>query len=465
MNATGTRYSPPWIFAITNIPYGVAGTYSGVAMPFILHKHGVPLETIAAIGALSLLPAAYQLFWAPVLDLGIRRRSWLILCSCLGAICLAGTLLVKLPNQLFEYEVLMVTGQALVGLVASCNGALVSTTVNPSARGRAAGCVNAANLGAAALGGGVVLTLFNSTSPEIAAIALAAMIILPSFGALYIHEPPPLKEPLVQHMGKMGTEVWRAVRARRGWTGLLFCISPVGTVALTNLFSGLGGEYHVSGNMIEWINGYGGGFVTAFGALASGYLLDKSDNRKFYLLAGVLSFVCCMVLAFAPHNAITFIVGTLFYLLIAGLAYASFSAVVYEIVGTAGSTASTLYSVFPAAGNQAIAYVLFFDGKAHHAWGTRGLFLCDGLLNLAGVAVLLLLLKVVFPDRKKLVEPAPEIVVPVSSGIIDVSVPVGAPSYEHELQETAEIASYPPSVKAPAGPVTVAAYADASGPN
>lgn len=401
MNAPQTRFAPPWIFGITNIPYGVAGTYCGVAMPFILRKHGIPIETIAAIAALTFLPAAYQLFWAPVIDLGIRRRSWLILCSCLGAICLAATLLLRLPDQLTEYQILMVAGQALVGMVASCNGALVATTVDPAKRGRAAGFVNAGNLGAAALGGGVVLTLFNNSTPSITAIALALMIIVPSFVALFIKEAAPLKQPLLRHLGSMGKEVWKAVRARQGWTGILFCLSPVGTVALTNLFSGLSSDYHVSHQMIEWINGYGGGLVTAGGALASGFLLDRCDRRKFYLLSGLLTALCCSAMAFAPHTPITFIIGALSYLLIAGLAYASFSAVVYEIVGTAGSTASTLYSVFPAAGNQAIAYVLFLDGKSHQVCGTKGLFLCDAALNLAGVVLLLTLLKFAFPDRAK----------------------------------------------------------------
>ncbi|MBX9695464.1 MAG: MFS transporter [Cyanobacteria bacterium] len=399
MTSPAVRYTPPWIFGITNIPFGVAGTYSGVAMPFILRKYGIPLDTIAGVAALSFLPAAYQLFWAPIIDLGMRRRNWLILCSCLGAACLSATLFFKLPEQLLEYEIVMVIGQALVGLVSSCNGALVSTTVDPAKRGQAAGWVNAANLGAAALGGGVVLTLFNSVSSQAAAVALLFMIILPSIAALWIDEAPPIKEPLFKHLGNMGREVWRAVKARRGWTGLLFCLSPVGTVALTNLFSGLGSDYHVSNQLVEWINGYGGGFVTALGCLVSGYMLDRFDRRKAYLLAGLLTAVCCSFMAFAPHRSESFIAGTLAYLLISGLAYAAFSAVVYEIVGTAGSTASTLYSVFPAAGNQAIAYTLLIDGKAHKMWGTRGLFLCDAALNLIGVALLFLMLRIVFPDK------------------------------------------------------------------
>lgn len=400
MTEQGTRQAPPWIFGITNIPYGVAGTYAGVSMPFILRKAGLPIETIALLGALALLPAAYQLFWAPVIDLGIRRRSWLVLLSCLGSVCLASTMLLKLPENLAAYEILLIAGQALVGLVASCNGALVSITVDPKKRGRAAGWVNAANLGASALGGGVVLTLVNTVSVQAAAIALVVMIVVPSLAALTIPEPPPLHEPLMQHLGNMRKEVWLAVRSRRGWSGLLFCISPVGTVALTNLFSGLGSEYHVSSKVVELVNGYGGGFVTAAGALAAGYMLDRIDRRKAYLLSGILTAICCVGMALAPLNSTSFVIGVLAYLLVAGLAYAAFSAVVYEIVGTAGSTASTLYSVFPAAGNQAIAYTLFLDGRAHRAWGTRGLLLSDAFMNLAGVLALLLLLRVVFPEKQ-----------------------------------------------------------------
>lgn len=394
------RFTPPWIFGLTNIPYGVSGTYVGIAVPFLLRKAGLPLETIAAVCAISFLPNAYQLFWAPIVDLGIRRRSWLILCSALGAICLAATMFIDVHAHLFQYELVLVAGTALVGLVSSCNGALVSTTVDPLRRGQAAGWVNAGNLGAAALGGGLVLTLANNVSMSAAAIALALVTFLPSLVSLAIDEPPPAKDPILEHLGKMRSEVWRAVSARRGWTGLLFCISPVGTVALTNLFSGMGTDYHASNQVVELVTGYGGGFITAAGALASGYFLDKADRRKLYLLAGVLTAVCAAGMALAPINPTTYIVGITCYLLIAGLSYAAFSAVVYEIVGTAGSTASTLYSVFPAAGNQAIAYTLFFDGQANKSFGPRGLLWTDAALNIAGVIALLFLLRVVFAEKK-----------------------------------------------------------------
>jgi PAT family beta-lactamase induction signal transducer AmpG len=404
-----SSYTPPWIFGVTNLPFGVAGTYLGVAMPFLLRQAGVPVEKIAAIAAIVLLPAAYQLFWAPIVDLGIRRRTWLVLCATSGSLCLGATLLLKLPDQLFVYEILMVAGQTLVGLVASCNGALVATTVDPRLLGRAAGWVNAANLGAAVLGGGLVLTLADNVSSRAAAVALVLAIILPSLAALTIVEPLPVKDMLGRHLARMAREVWAAVRSRRGWTGLLFCISPVGTAALSNLFSALGNDYGASHDVVIWVNGYLGGLVMAAGALASGFFLDRlPDRRGLYLASGVLTAVCAGGMAIAPLTPAVFVVGCLTYLFIAGMAFAAFSAVVYEIVGMAGRTASTLYSVFPAAGNQAIAYVLFLDGRAQRRWETQGLLWADAALNLAGVGLLVLLLRFMFPDRGKAKEVASE---------------------------------------------------------
>ena len=395
-----SSYAPPWLFGLTNLPFGVAGSYTGVAMPFLLREAGVPVDTIAALAAIVFLPAAYQLFWAPVLDLGIRRRSWLVLCACSSSLCLAATLFVKLPEQLLVYEVLVVAGQALAGLVASCNGALVATRVDPRALGRAAGWVNAANLGASALGGGLVLTLAQKVSPAAAALALAISVALPSLAALAIDEPPPAQDRLDRRLAQMAREVSSAVRSRKGWTGLVFCISPVGTVALVNLFGALGKDYGASNDVVTWVNGYLGGFVTAGGALACGFFLDRlRDRRRLYLASGVCTAICAIGMSLAPRTPTTYIVGCLIYLLIAGMAYAAFSAVVYEIVGDAGRSASTLYSVFPAVGNQAIAYMLLLDGGAQHLWGTRGLWAADAALNAAGVAALMLLLRVVRPER------------------------------------------------------------------
>lgn len=401
------KHAPVWLFGITNLPFGVAGGYLAVAVPFLLRNAGLSVHAIANIVAVALLPAAYQLFWAPVLDLGIRRRAWLVYLSLTGGLCLGATMLIEIPGHLREYEVFLVVGQLLTGLVASCNGALVSTTLPDNLRGRAAGWVNAGNLGASVLGGGLTLTLANHVSTLSAAIALFLCVALPSLAALLIAEPPPCRDKLVPHMGRMRRDVWNAVKARKGWSGLLFCISPVGTAVMVNLFASLKDDYHVSKTVIEFVDGYGAGFVTAAGALISGYFLDRMDRRFAYLLSGGLTAVCAICMALSPLNATTFIVGSLVYLFVTGFCYAAFSAVVYEIVGTAGTTASTLYSVFPAAGNQAIAYVTFLDGLGHKHWGAPGMLASDAALNVAGIVALLVVLRFAFPHRQAAVAEKP----------------------------------------------------------
>lgn len=64
-----------------------------------------------------------------------------------------------------------------------------------------------------------------------------------------------------------------------------------------------------------------------------------------------------------------------------------------------GESASTQYTLFTAAGNQAIAYVAWMDGQGYaHAGAfgvapSAGMLMTDALANLLGVAALALLLR------------------------------------------------------------------------
>ena len=404
-----SKSPPPWLFGIITLPFGIGGAFMAVAMPFLLTKAGLSVEEIAKLSALAMLPSAYQLLWAPVLDLWMPRRFWLASLAVSGGLCLSACLLLKLPEQLALYKVLLVAGQALLGLVASCVGALVSVGLSEDKKGTAASWVNAGNLGGGTLlGGGMVMALWH-LSPKAAALALLAVIVIPALIALRIEEPPPSRDPLMHHLGAMAVDVWRAVSARRGWSGLLLCLSPVGTAVLINLLSALGADFHASDEVVELLNGWVGPFAQGAGALAGLFVLDRVDRRVAYLASGVLTAICAGFMAVGPLSQNAYIAGCITYMVITGFAYASFSAFVYEIVGTAGKTAATLYSVFPAAGNQAIAYVTWLDGWGHQRWGPRGLPAMDAALNLGGVIVLAVLLWLVAEPRTAATAPSVDI--------------------------------------------------------
>jgi hypothetical protein len=79
MEDTPERRPAPWLFGLTVLPYGVCYGFIGVTMPYLLRSAGVSGDRIAGISALSLAPAVWYFLWAPVADIALRRRTWLML--------------------------------------------------------------------------------------------------------------------------------------------------------------------------------------------------------------------------------------------------------------------------------------------------------------------------------------------------------------------------------------------------
>jgi MFS transporter, PAT family, beta-lactamase induction signal transducer AmpG len=404
--ATPPAGPPPSLFGLTNIPFGVASGYTSVAMPFVLHRAGVPMATVGGVSAAVLIPLSWQFLWAPMLDVGLRRSRWLLLASALGAVLLAASLLLRLPAQLGLFEVCCVLGQGLTGLVSACNGALVATQVPHASHGRASGWLNAAYLGGNAVGGGLIIGALDAWTPQAAALALGLLTFLPALAVLRLHEPVRPGRRLGEVFSGMWRDVWGTASSRRGWTGILFCIAPVSTPALLDLFSAVGDDYGASAGTVEYTMGYGSGLVTAAGALLSGRLLDRLDKRRAYLASGVLIALVDLGMACAPRTPLTYIAGTLLYSLVAGLCFAAFTAVVLEIIGEVDRSAATQYTLFDAAGNLATSYLAWLDGhgydwfKQRQLPGPSGLLGVDAAMNLAGVVALMLMMWLVFGRRR-----------------------------------------------------------------
>jgi MFS family permease len=229
--------------------------------------------------------------------------------------------------------------------------------------------------------------------------ALSALMIAPALMALTIKESERVEHTVGELFGHMIRDVWRVAKSRPGWTGILFCISPVGSAALINYFAGLAPDYHASAKMVGFINGPVNGLVSAAGALVAGFACDRMNRRAAYLISGGLTAVCGVVMALSPLSPNTYAVGVTFYLLISGFCYAAFSAVVLEAIGKAGPAASTQYTLFTSAGNFAIMYVGWLDTRFHHSHGVRGLLSVDAGANVIGIILLSIMIALVY--RKK----------------------------------------------------------------
>jgi MFS transporter, PAT family, beta-lactamase induction signal transducer AmpG len=176
--------------------------------------------------------------------------------------------------------------------------------------------------------------------------------------------------------------------SKSGLTGIALCVSPVGTAALANYFSGMSRPYHASTNTVALANGLGNVGLTALGAGIVGYLCDRYNRRVLYLVSGMLTALCGIVMALSPRTEETYAIGVMTYALITGFCYSAFTATVLETIGKAGKSAATQYSLFVAAGNLAILYVGLVDTRFSDDYGVEGVITSDAALNMAGVAIL-----------------------------------------------------------------------------
>jgi MFS family permease len=216
-------------------------------------------------------------------------------------------------------------------------------------------------------------------------------VLLPSLTALTIPETRSPRIGLRPHLRAMSRDVMAMLHRREVLLALAFFLSPIGAGAAANLFSAVAAEYHASPGKIIWAAGVGA-ILTPVGALIGGLLSDRFNRWRVYPLAGVASAISSGIMAVAPLSPITFLVGTAGYALTLGVCYAAFMALAFELVGGETSASGTRFTVFMAAVNVPVVYMLRLDGLAHGKLGVRGMLAADSLSNLVFAGALMMLL-------------------------------------------------------------------------
>jgi len=359
------------------------------------------VEQIATASAAANIPIIYFFLWAPIVDLGLKRRSWLVLSSLATGICVSLAFLVPLPGQLALFTVLVTLACALNTMVSSSNGALMASTLPVNLRGRASGWYQFANVGGVSIGGGVLLWLGDVLSLRATAVALSISITVPSLAAFFIHEERREPIPLLETWRVMFNDVWSILKSRTGIVGLIFFLAPVNAGALMNLFSAVAVDYKAPVLAVTWITGIAGGLLSAVGSLAGGFLCDRIGRRSVYVLSGILFILCSFAMAILPMTVQTYIVGSSVYLFVLGIAYAAFTALVLDVIGTGGRSAATNYSLFCSVGNVPIVVMTWFDGKGYGAFGPRGMMGFEALGNLIGTVIIVAMIKYVLLAETK----------------------------------------------------------------
>ncbi|MBV9504940.1 MAG: hypothetical protein JO323_08040 [Acidobacteriia bacterium] len=381
------KWPPPWLFLVLILPGGIFAGFTSTPLPFLLSRQGVSVERIAAISSLLQLPNIFYFLWAPLVDMRLRRRTWLVLAAFLSAVAIAVAIPLIGPQRVVLVTGLLLAGLVVNDLVTAAQGGLMVSSLAPAGQAKASGWTQAGNLGGGAVGAGITLWVLEKLPLAAAAWTTAIMTAVPSLAALTIREPPPVKTAGPgDHVLKIGKELIAVLRSRRTLWGALLLASPVGSGAAQSLLPAVASYYGVGARGVLWVNGVGGGLVLAAGSLLATLVPGTWDRRLTYAGAGLLNGLASLTLL-AGHRPPVYFAGTGLYLLTTGFAYARFLALVVDVLGEGAHGTSTRYSLFLALGNFPIMYVLALDGAGFHRFGTAGLFGADAAGNLMVFAV------------------------------------------------------------------------------
>lgn len=386
------RTPPPYLFAVLALPYGVlVNGLVGTVLSFLLRREGVPVDRIANEIALLSLPTMLYFLWSPLTDFWMQRRNWLLLSAAGSAAALFAAFRIKSFADPLAVGLLLLA-VSLSMLTSSCSGGLMASVVPEEQKMRASSFYQGGSLSGGALGGGGLLILAQYWSkPAVGAVA-AALIVIPALAARAVAEPPVAKDtggPSMR-LREMVREFKATFLQWKSLPALLLLLAPMGSGAAIGLLPGLAADYHVSAGQVAWINGVAGGLLTALGAMLMTLLPKRIDARIGYPLAGLANALCLLVLCLGKPGPAAYMVGAALYLFTIGAAYALFTALVLQVMGDAGRSGGSRYSMLVSLGNAPVTYMAWVDGRGYKWFGPKGLPAMDMVVS-ATAAILFLL--------------------------------------------------------------------------
>jgi len=400
------QYTHPLVFLLLIIPFGAVGGFLGVTIVYQLGRAGVNPLAIAVLASLSVMPHTIKFLYAPLVDLTLTRKRWFVMASMASALGLALLGMVPATEAGLPWlRVLVVAVNFACAFLSMAVESLMAHNTAPGDLGRTAGWFQAGNLGGSGLGGGLALVIAeNTTYPWLPGVVLAIVCLLTGIAILFTSEPerhlpelldsqikdssPRKSNPVWRTIKQLLLDLWHVGSSRMGYLALLICFLPIGSGGAGMLFTLAAPEWGANANDVAVVGGALGGLVSAFGCMVGGYFCDRIDRKLAYALFGVIMSICSLLMAWASHNLNMYYVFVLSYSFIAGLCYASFTAVTLEAIGT--GAVATKYSIFASLSNTPIAYTGIVIAYFYENSGSDAGLYADAAMGVAGALVFLL---------------------------------------------------------------------------
>lgn len=371
-------------------PLGFYFGFITTAIPILLAGQGVTVDRIAYISAVGFSPSFWAFLLCPILDVRFTKRTYGFALEVLAAICLCATVL--LLKHLALMTIFLTLGCTATVMFGNAVMGWLPDIIEDKHYAQVGAWSNVANLGAAGVFGTLAVVLVRALPIAVAAPALAMVLMMPTLLLLFFPAPTPPTRGVAETFRTLFRDIYRLCRSRRCLLGLMMFLSPASCFALTNLFSGLGKDFHAPERWVTTIGGAGVAVVCSAGCVAAIRLCDRFARSRVYLVTGLCGAVFALGLIWSPHTLIAFAVGVLGYNFCQGMNYTAFSTLTFEIVGPGNPLAATQMGLLAASGNLPMSYMTALDGRVYASHGLTGMLLNDaGMSVLAGCVLLVIL--------------------------------------------------------------------------
>ena len=402
--ADAPRRVRPWIWGLLYLPFGVTSGFVTVTLVYILSQAGLSDGEVAGLVALNLLPHTWKFFWSPIADVTLTRKAWYTISNLLSTATIVVIAFTPIERDyLGVLNVLLFVNSLAITVLGMAVEGLMAHATPPEARGRAAGWFQAGNLGGSGVGGGLALLLAENLSTGVAFGAVAVLLgSCQLFLPLVPETPhPPRVGSFARRFGgalvEVARDLWSMIASRRGLVAVFLVFLPIGSAAASGLFSALAKTWGASSELVALTSGLLAGGVSIVGCLSGGVLSDRLGRRAAYILSGVILAAIASGMALAPRNPVTYATFVLLYWFGSGIAYGCFTGFVLAVIGQ--GAVATKYNLLASLSNVPIWYMTLVDGWASDTYGQVAMLHVDAASELAGIAVLLVLIVVIRPGR------------------------------------------------------------------
>jgi len=383
------RQLPPWAMGLAIAPLGFYYGFVSTALPILLRARGVSVGQIAWVSAVGFSPTFWAFLLCPTLDVKFSKRTYALTFAGVAAMCLGVSTL--LTGNLVAFTAVVTAGCAAIVMFGNTHGGWMPDVIEDKHYSQVGGMSNVANLGAAGLFATLVVVLVRTLPAPLAAALLGLTVMAPTVLLFFIPLPKKKRRRASETFATFFHDLYVVCKRPGCILGLTCFISPTACFALTNLFSGVGSDFHTPERWVTALNGPGMAIACSLGCLAGIWVCARYVRRTVYVVTGFGGAAAALALICTPHVLLFYAAGVLMYDFFTGINYTAFTSLEYEIVGPGNPLASTQFALLSASANLPISYMTAVDGHFHTTHGLAGMLAVDALSSMVVGASLLLI--------------------------------------------------------------------------